>query len=313
MAAAPAAPMTTIGPSFLAARTRSAPQGFGRPIPRKEDARLVTGRGRFSDDVNLPGQAYAHFVRSPHAGARLLSIERAAALAVPGVLAVLTGRDAAADGLASIPHKPVPTNPNEFPLGGREGERVLPRITGVPMEPRAAVGAHDPAAGRYTLHAVAGGPLEEVPHCPVKCPASARGEVDHADIAAHLRWLHRSFSVAKISVDPSQAIEMIGYLYKEGLPIVEVPQTAGHVDETSQTLITAIQSRELVVYPDDQLRQQALNCVAVEMPSGMMRMSSWAGAPCSAMSMGAGLATSVRADSGRPTARSSTTPAASRR
>src|SRR6185295_13710765 len=122
---APAAPMIIPGASFLAARTRSAPQGFGRPIPRKEDARLVTGRGRFSDDFNLPGQTYAHLVRSPHAHARVLSIDASAALAMPGVLAVLTGRDAAADGLASIPHKPVPTNPNEFPLGGRDGGHVL--------------------------------------------------------------------------------------------------------------------------------------------------------------------------------------------
>jgi len=117
--------MTTPSASFLAARTRSAPQGFGQPVPRKEYARLVTGRGRFSDDFTLPGQAHAHLVRSPHAHARILSIEASAALAVPGVLAVLTGRAAAADGLAAIPHKPVPTNPNEFPLGGREGGRVL--------------------------------------------------------------------------------------------------------------------------------------------------------------------------------------------
>ena len=117
--------MTIPGTSFLAARTRSAPQGFGRPIPRKEDARLVTGRGRFSDDFNLPGQAHAHLVRSPHAHARVLAIDASAALTMPGVLAVLTGRDALVDGLASIPHKPVPTNPHEFPLGGREGGRVL--------------------------------------------------------------------------------------------------------------------------------------------------------------------------------------------
>ena len=117
--------MTTTGASFLTARTRSAPEGFGRPLPRKEDARLVTGRGRFSDDFSLPGQAHAHLVRSPHPHARILSIEATAALSVPGVLAVLTGKDAAADGLASIPHKPVPTNPNEFPLAGREGGRVL--------------------------------------------------------------------------------------------------------------------------------------------------------------------------------------------
>ena len=247
--------MTTTGASFLTARTRSAPQGFGRPLPRKEDARLVTGRGRFSDDFSLPGQAHAHLVRSPHPHARILSIEATAALSVPGVLAVLTGKDAAADGLASIPHKPVPTNPNEFPLAGREGGRVLvtphpplpadavrfvgeavamviaetagaaadgaervrvsweplsavtatpaaaaaaapvlwnelgsnlcvdsvagdaraadaafaaaahtvrldtwvPRITGVPLEPRAALAVYDAASGRYTLYAGSGG------------------------------------------------------------------------------------------------------------------------------------------------------------
>lgn len=50
--------MTTTGQSFLAARTRSAPQGFGRPISRKEDARLVTGRGRFSQRVRDDAYIY---------------------------------------------------------------------------------------------------------------------------------------------------------------------------------------------------------------------------------------------------------------
>jgi aerobic carbon-monoxide dehydrogenase large subunit len=247
--------MTTSGASFLGTRARSAPQGFGRPVPRKEDRRLVTGRGRFSDDFALPGQVVARMVRSPHAHARIGAIAVDGALAVPGVLAVLTGRDAAADGLGSIPHKPVPTNPNEFPLGGRDGGRVhvtphpplpadvarfvgepvamviaeraaaaadgagrvrvdweplpsvtatpdaaaaaapvlwedlgsnlcvdsvagdpaaadaafaaaahtvrldtwVPRITGVPMEPRAALGVYEPASGRYTLYAGSGG------------------------------------------------------------------------------------------------------------------------------------------------------------
>ena len=55
--------------SFLTSRTRSARQGFGKPVRRREDARLLTGAGRFSDDFNLPGQVHAHFVRSPHAHA----------------------------------------------------------------------------------------------------------------------------------------------------------------------------------------------------------------------------------------------------
>ena len=241
--------------SFLASRARAVPRGFGTPLKRQEDPRLITGRGRFSDDVTLPGQAYACFVRSPHPHARIRAIDAAAALAMPGVLAVLTGRDAADDGLADLPHRPVPTNPNEFPLGGAEGAPIfvapypplpadrarfageavamvvaetaalaadaalrvhvdweplpsvtatrdaagagapvlwdrlggnvcvdslagdaraadaafaaaahvvrldtwVPRITGVPMEPRAALGVHDAATGRYTLYAGSGG------------------------------------------------------------------------------------------------------------------------------------------------------------
>jgi aerobic carbon-monoxide dehydrogenase large subunit len=241
--------------SFLQSRARSAREGFGKPVLRKEDARLLVGAGCYSDDVNLFGQAYACFVRSPHAHARIGRIDPAAALAMPGVLAVLTGRDAAADGLADIPHRPVPTNPNEYPLAGPENapifvapypplptdrarfageavamvvaetaalaadaaERVridweplpavtatrdavgrgapqlwdslagnvcvdsvagdtraadaafaaaahvvrldtwVPRITGVPMEPRAALGVHDAATGRVTLYAGSGG------------------------------------------------------------------------------------------------------------------------------------------------------------
>jgi len=80
---------------------------IGKSIPRKEDFRLLTGRGRFSDDVNVHGQAYAAFVRSPHAHARIIGVEAAAALVAPGVLAVLTGADATADGLSGITHIPV--------------------------------------------------------------------------------------------------------------------------------------------------------------------------------------------------------------
>jgi aerobic carbon-monoxide dehydrogenase large subunit len=228
--------------------------GIGSTVRRKEDARLVTGRGNYSDDVNLPGQAYAAVVRSPHAHARIGSIDVAAARAMPGVLAVLTGKDAAADGLSRIPHLAAPGNPPDIVLANRDGSPVpaaphhvlatdrvrhvgaavafviaetiaaakdaaekvavdyaplpavtdakaavapgaprlydnLPnimidaevgnakatdeafaraahvtrldtwvnRVTGVPMEPRAAVGSYDAATGRYTLYAGSGG------------------------------------------------------------------------------------------------------------------------------------------------------------
>jgi aerobic carbon-monoxide dehydrogenase large subunit len=239
--------------SFLTSRTRLAAEGIGKPVLRQEDSRLLTGGGCYSDDVNLPGQAHACFVRSPHAHARIVRVDATAALAAPGVIAVLTGRDTVADGVKPITHTPVPANPHEevirprdvlfvaphppmdadrarfvgaivamvvadTPAAARDAaERVLVdwellpavtgslaaaapdapiiwaeaksnvcvdtkagdpaaverafaraahvvtfetwvhRVTGVPMEPRAAVGVWDAASGRYTVHAGAGG------------------------------------------------------------------------------------------------------------------------------------------------------------
>src|SRR5580704_6854443 len=80
--------------------------GIGQPVRRREDLRLVRGNGRYTSDENLPGQVYAVMVRSPHAHARIRSIATDDAKAAPGVLAVLTGADFAADGLKPIPHKP---------------------------------------------------------------------------------------------------------------------------------------------------------------------------------------------------------------
>ena len=107
--------------SFLNSRTRAAREGFGKPVLRREDGRLVTGRGCYTDDVNLPGQAYAAFVRSPHAHARVLGLGADEARRSPGVIAILTAADVAADGLKRLPHHPVPTNPHEVPLKARDG------------------------------------------------------------------------------------------------------------------------------------------------------------------------------------------------
>jgi carbon-monoxide dehydrogenase large subunit len=74
--------------------------GVGQPVRRFEDVKLLTGKGRYQDDANLPGQLYAFFLRSPHAHAAIRSIDTEAAVAAPGVRAVYTGADYAADGLA---------------------------------------------------------------------------------------------------------------------------------------------------------------------------------------------------------------------
>ena len=230
-------------------------EGIGQPIRRREDLRLLTGGGRYSDDINLPGQAYAVMLRSPHAHAMIGSIDTTAASRIPGVLAVLTGADMLHDGLQPIPHAVWSRHPAELDLPNADGSpahipphfclatdevrhvgeivavviadtstdardaaeavaveyRSLPmvthalraveadaplvrrdtnsnvgidsllgdaaavndafasaahtaalttwiqRVTGVPMEPRAALGEYDPATGHYTLHAGAGG------------------------------------------------------------------------------------------------------------------------------------------------------------
>ena len=77
--------------------------GIGQPVSRKEDPRLVTGRGRYTDDIALAGQVHMHVVRSPHAHAELGAVAGGAARALPGVLAVFTAADVARDGLGDLP------------------------------------------------------------------------------------------------------------------------------------------------------------------------------------------------------------------
>src|SRR6266700_2897289 len=203
-------------------------RSIGQPVVRKEDERLSTGRGRFSDDFSVDGQAYAVMLRSPHPHARILGIDGRRAQAMPGVLGVFTGADCLADGLAAIPHDPLPKTKydmklqaagggalfigphlllptddvlpgvyhsedamrpgapvvwNEVPgnvavdtwFGDREAtdkafaraEHVvamdfhIDRVTGVPLEPRSALGEYDGPSGRYTLHAGSGGAVRQ--------------------------------------------------------------------------------------------------------------------------------------------------------
>jgi carbon-monoxide dehydrogenase large subunit len=232
---------------------------IGKPLPRKEDERLITGKGRFTDDFNLDRQAHAVMVRSPYPHARIAAIDAAAAKQMPGVLGVFTGADCIADKIGPLPHDPVPKTKFDMKLTGPGGSAVfagphallpadkarhvgeavamvvadtkaqamdaaeavevsyeeLPfvlhtedalqpgapvlweqvpnnmtvetffgdaaatdqafaraahvvtkkfhigRVTGVPMEPRAAVGDYDTASGKYTLYAGSGGAVRQ--------------------------------------------------------------------------------------------------------------------------------------------------------
>lgn len=77
-------------------------QGIGQSVRRKEDFRFITGQGHYTDDINRPGQLYASFLRSPHAFAKIKSIDTATAKKMPGVVAVYTGQDVAADKVGGL-------------------------------------------------------------------------------------------------------------------------------------------------------------------------------------------------------------------
>ena len=77
--------------------------GIGQPVQRVEDQRFLTGAGRYTDDVNLPRQAYAYFLRSSHANAKLKKVDTRAAAQAPGVLGVFTGADLKAAGVGDLP------------------------------------------------------------------------------------------------------------------------------------------------------------------------------------------------------------------
>ena len=99
--------------------------GIGAALARKEDLRLVTGRGCFSDDFRAPGQLHAFFLRSPHAHARINSIDPSAALSMPGVKAVLTGADQQADGLKPLPHHVWALHPADIAIENPDGTPVF--------------------------------------------------------------------------------------------------------------------------------------------------------------------------------------------
>jgi carbon-monoxide dehydrogenase large subunit len=80
-------------------------QGIGAPLRRVEDRRLLLGRGRFVADIDIPGALACVLVRSPHAHARIRAIDATAARAAPGVVAVFTGAEMAADGM--MPMRPL--------------------------------------------------------------------------------------------------------------------------------------------------------------------------------------------------------------
>ncbi len=137
----------------------------GRPIPRVEDLRFLTGRGRYTDDIQVPGQTHCAFVRSPHAHAHIERIGTDGALGAAGVIAVLTGADYLADGCAGIEHQANPADAldlSQRAFVAAPGARIVelphwPLAIGRARhvgEPVAAVVAETAAAARDALELI---------------------------------------------------------------------------------------------------------------------------------------------------------------
>jgi carbon-monoxide dehydrogenase large subunit len=137
---------------------------IGRPMPRFEDLRLLRGAGRYSDDISLPGQAYAVFVRSPHAHAVIKRIDSARARGMPGAIAVLTGADYVADGLKGAAQRPNPADavdirhrafePKKRPVLEERQYPIVPDKVRYPGEAVAIVVAESVAMARDAAEAV---------------------------------------------------------------------------------------------------------------------------------------------------------------
>jgi carbon-monoxide dehydrogenase large subunit len=120
--------------------------GIGQAITRREDQRLLSGTGKYVDDTPLPNSAHIAFVRSPHAHARIVSIDVSGAKAAPGVLAVLTGADLTADGIGAFPIGPGLVNaagkpmtaPPLYPLAVDEARFVGQAVAAVVAQSRLA-------------------------------------------------------------------------------------------------------------------------------------------------------------------------------
>ena len=129
--------------------------GAGQPIKRLEDQRLLTGKGQFIDDRPEDGALWLYVLRSPHAHARIVSIDTEAAAAMPGVEAVYTGADLVADDIGTIPTLAVFQRPDGSPMTVPPRRLLAHEIVRFAGEPVAAVVATSRIAAQTAAEAIA--------------------------------------------------------------------------------------------------------------------------------------------------------------
>ena len=128
--------------------------GSGRAVRRVEDEALLTGRGAFTDDFALPGQCLLHVLRSPHAHARIASLDASAALRIPGVIAVITGADLACAGVKPFPASSDFRRPDGAPTASPPQYVLAIDIVRYVGEPVAAIVAQTKHAARDAAEAI---------------------------------------------------------------------------------------------------------------------------------------------------------------
>ncbi|MBV8652416.1 MAG: xanthine dehydrogenase family protein molybdopterin-binding subunit [Alphaproteobacteria bacterium] len=149
--------------------------GSGREVRRIEDAGLLAGAGRFSDDVSLPAQSYLAFLRSPHAHApRIVSIDVEAAKAMPGVIAILTGEDLLKAGVKPFPIAPMFVRPDGSPGATPLRPALAQGVVRFVGEGVAALVAETRAQAKDALEAIEV-TYEELPAVTELTPATADG------------------------------------------------------------------------------------------------------------------------------------------
>src|SRR3978361_2322913 len=121
--------------------------GAGQPIKRLEDQRLLTGKGQFIDDKPEDGALWLYVLRSPHAHAGIVSIDRTGAAGMPGVQAVYTGADLIADDIGTIPTLSIFMRPDGKPMTVPPRRLLAHEIVRFAGEPVAAVVAKSRGAG----------------------------------------------------------------------------------------------------------------------------------------------------------------------
>jgi aerobic carbon-monoxide dehydrogenase large subunit len=187
--------------------------GSGQAVRRVEDPALLRGQGRFTDDINPPGQCFAAFVRSTSAHARIVAIDASAALEMPGVLAVHTGAELAAAGVKAIPLAPVFKRPDGRPMTAAPRRALALDVVRCVGEPVALVVAESRAQAKAAAalvmveyderEAVTDPQRALAPDAPIVfdgLPDNVCGEARHGDAAAVAAAFERADEVVRLSL-----------------------------------------------------------------------------------------------------------------